>query len=47
VGNKSNPVNLWNDLALPNPRQLAYGDLCIVESPSTGSTTVDRRRFEP
>jgi hypothetical protein len=47
VGNKSNLVNLWNDLALPNPPPLEYGDRCIVESPSTGSTTVNRRRFEP
>jgi hypothetical protein len=47
VGNKSNLVGHWNDLALPNPPPLGYGDLCIVEPSSTGSTTVDRRRFEP
>lgn len=47
VGNKSNLVDLWNDLALSNPPPLEYGDLFIVESSSTGPPTVDRRRFEP
>lgn len=47
VGNKNNIRRIWEDLELPGPPPLEYGDLHIVRSDADGTVTVERRRFGP
>lgn len=47
VGNKGNIATIWEDLRLPNPAPLEYGDLFIVRSDETGTVTVERLFFGP
>lgn len=46
VGNKGNIRTIWEDLSLPAPVPLEYGDLAIIRSDSNGQVTVERRVFE-
>ena len=43
VGNKGNIRDIWEDLALPAPAPLDYGDLAIIRSDAAGAITVERR----
>lgn len=45
IGNKGNIATIWNDLALPPPLPLEYGDLAIVRSDAAGHVTIERRRY--
>ena len=47
IGNKGNIVTIWEDLALPPPPPLDYGDLHIIRSDSAGRITIERRVYGP
>lgn len=46
MGNKGNLASIWEDLGLPGPPPLQYGDLFIVKADG-GTPTVKRMRFGP
>lgn len=43
VGNKGNIRSIWQDLSLPGPAPLEYGELAIIRSDASGAVTVERR----
>ena len=45
VGNKNNIRKIWEDLSLPEPAPLEYGDLHVIRSDAAGNISVERRRF--
>lgn len=47
VGNKGNIRRIWEDLSLPEPAPLNYGDLHIIRSDASGQVTLERLRFGP
>lgn len=47
VGNKGNLTTIWQDLGLPEPIPLDYGDLVLIQSDASGRITLDRRRYGP
>ena len=47
VGNKSNIRTIWEDLNLPEPVPLEYGDLAIIRADAGGTLSVARRFFGP
>ncbi len=47
IGNKGNIRTIWDDLNLPEPAPLDYGDLHIIRADADGRVSVERRRFEP
>ncbi|MBY6162418.1 histidine phosphatase family protein [Mameliella alba] len=47
IGNKGNIATIWEDLGLPEPMPIEYGDLHIVRADAQGRVTVERRRYGP
>lgn len=47
IGNKGNIATIWDDLSLPEPAPLEYGDLHIIRSDAEGTTSIERRRYGP
>ncbi len=47
VGNKGNLNAIWDELSLPGPPPLEYGDLFFVTRDGTARTVVTRQRFGP
>ncbi|MFW2543851.1 histidine phosphatase family protein [Primorskyibacter sp. 2E107] len=45
VGNKGNIQTIWDDLALPAPAPLDYGDMFIIRSDAMGRVSVERRLY--
>lgn len=47
IGNKGNIRTIWDDLALPEPAPLTYGDLAIIRADADGAVSVEMRFFGP